>query len=68
MAMPTHASPSSSRYYVGRDVHRDTTQACVYDARRRVPWYHTAFSAHDAGKLRRFIDRVRTRFGEPRCG
>ena len=65
--MQTDSSFSSSRYFVGLDVHRDTIVACVYDAQRRLPCYRAEFSAHDAGKLHRFIDHVRAHFGEPRC-
>ena len=65
--MQTNSTSSSFRYFVGLDVHRDTIAACVYDAHWRLPCHHAEFSAHDAARLRRFIDHVRARFGEPRC-
>ena len=66
--MPPDSDSLSARYFVGMDVHRDTIVACVYDAELRLPCHRAEFSADDAGKLRRFIDRVRARHGEPRCG
>ena len=55
------------RYFVGMDVHRDTIVACVYDAELHLVFHRAEFSAHDAGKLRGFIDRVRAKHGAPRC-
>lgn len=45
---------------------------CIVTRLRPVSTMHTgsyraAFSAHDAGRLHRFIDHVRAHFGEPRC-
>lgn len=58
---------SPPRYFAGLDVHRDTIEACVYDAQRRQVCYRARFPAHDSGRLCAFIQRVRSAFGAPRC-
>ena len=58
---------SSTRYFVGLEVHRDTIVACVYDAHRRWPCYQAEFSVHEAQAWRGFIAHLRVPFGEP-CG
>lgn len=65
--MQTSSISSPYRYFVGLDVHQDTIVASVYDARRRDFCHHAEFAAYDAAKLRRFVKRVRTRFGEFSC-
>lgn len=55
------------RYFVGLDVHRDTTAACVYDLNLRRHGYETEFCAHTPSKLSRFVDHVRRKYGEFRA-
>lgn len=51
---------------VGLDVHKDSISACVLDRQRGEIVWQNAF-ANERSRLRKFIQRVRSRFGEPRC-
>jgi hypothetical protein len=50
---------------VGFDVHKDTISACVFDPASGEICHELTFK-NESVSLRRFIRRVRQRFGEPR--
>lgn len=51
---------------VGLDVHKDTISACVFDPATGQLCHEQTFK-NESVALRRFIRRVRQRFGEPSC-
>ena len=66
LSQPT-ASFSRTRYYIGLDVHRDTIAACVYDAELRRICDECEFSAQKPKRLCRFVESMRSRYGDFRC-
>ena len=62
---PLAVTSSPFHYFAGLEVHRDTMVACVYDASERQVGYRAKCSAHDAGRKRRFIERVYPHWKNP---
>ena len=62
-------APSSSRvrYFAALDVHRDTISSCLYDADRRRSCDEREFSAHKSKSLGRFVESIRSIYGDFRC-
>lgn len=67
--MLSQSLPSSprTRYFIGLDVHRDTIVSCVYDADLRRSCDEREFSAHKPKHLSRFVDSMRSKYGDFRC-
>mgnify|MGYP001821176963 CR=1 FL=1 len=51
---------------VGFDVHKDSISACVFDPSSGAICHEQTFK-NESASLRRFVRRVRQRFGEPTC-
>ncbi len=60
------AEEETSAVVVGLDVHKDTISACVFDSAAGEICHEQTFK-NESASLRRFIRRVRQRFGEPVC-
>ncbi|MYF40586.1 MAG: IS110 family transposase, partial [Rhodothermaceae bacterium] len=67
--MLSQHAPSSSRvrYFAALDVHRDTISSCLYDADRRRSCDEREFSAHKSKSLVRFVESIRSKYGDFRC-
>ena len=67
--MLSQPPPSSlrTRYFIGLDVHRDSIVSCVYDADLRCSCDEREFSAHKPKHLSRFVESMRSKYGDFRC-